>query len=139
MNDFLFGLTGEIVTPFDPVYSEARQGFNRAVQLFPLIIVYCSDKRDVCNAVIWSGKHCVPIHIRSGGHNYEGYSNGDCTLVIDISRMNQMHIDPCLNQLTVQSGVTNKQVYEFAASEGYPFPGGTCPTVGVSGYTLGGG
>lgn len=139
MNDFLYGLTGDIVTPFDPEYSEARQGFNRAIQLCPLIIVYCRNKRDVSNAVVWSRKHCVPIRIRSGGHNYEGYSNGDCTLIIDISRMNHMNIDICLNQLHVQSGVTNRQVYNFASSKGYPFPGGTCPTVGVSGYSLGGG
>lgn len=139
MNEFLCGLTGEIVTPFDPVYSEARQGFNAAVQQFPLIIVYCNNKEDVSNAVIWSKKHCVPIRIRSGGHNYEGYSNGDCVLVIDISRMNDMHIDDCLNQLNVQGGVTNGQVYHFVSSKGYPFPGGTCPTVGVSGYSLGGG
>ena len=139
MNDFLNGLTGDIVTPIVPVYSEARQGFNRAIQQFPLIIVYCRNKRDVSNAVIWSRMHCVPIRIRSGGHNYEGYSNGDCTLVIDISRMNQMSIDECKNQLYVQSGVTNKLVYEFVGSNGYPFPGGTCPTVGVSGYALGGG
>lgn len=139
MDDFLYGLTGDIVTPFDPIYSEARQGFNRAIQLFPIIIVYCRNERDVSNAVIWSRKHCVPIRIRSGGHNYEGYSNGDCTLVVDISRMNHMQIDECLNQLNVQSGVTNRQVYHFVSSKGYPFPGGTCPTVGVSGYSLGGG
>lgn len=139
MNDFLYGLTGDIVTPFEPIYSEARQGFNRAIQQFPIIIVYCGSKCDVSNAVVWAREHCVPIRIRSGGHNYEGYSNGDCTLVIDISRMNHMCINECLEQLTIQSGATNEQVYEFVASKGYPFPGGTCPSVGVSGYALGGG
>ena len=139
LKDFLYGLTGHIVTPFDPIYSEARQGFNRAIQQYPLIIVYCLNIRDVSNAVIWSRQHCVPIRIRSGGHNYEGYSNGDCTLVIDVSRMNDMNIDECTDQLYVESGVTNMQVYGFVSSKGYVFPGGTCPTVGVSGYTLGGG
>lgn len=139
MIDFLCGLTGDIVTPFDPVYCEARQGFNRGIQSFPLIIVYCRNNCDVSNAVIWARKHCVPIRIRSGGHNYEGYSNGDCILIIDISRMNHMNIDESLNQLYVQGGVTNGQVYQFVSSKGYPFPGGTCPTVGVSGYSLGGG
>ena len=139
MNDFLCGLTGLIVTPFEPIYSEARQDFNRAIQQYPLIIVYCKNKKDVSNAVIWSRKHCVSIRIRGGGHNYEGYSNGDCTLVIDISRMNHMNIDECTNRLYVESGVTNRQVYDFVSSKGYPFPGGTCPTVGVSGYALGGG
>ncbi|MDF2944882.1 MAG: linked oxidase protein [Herbinix sp.] len=139
MNDFLYGLTGHIVTPFDPIYSEARQGFNTAIQQYPLIIVYCRNKRDVSNAVIWSRKHCVPIRIRSGGHNYEGYSNGNCTIVIDVSRMNEMNLEECTDQLYVESGVTNRQVYDFVSSKGYPFPGGTCPTVGVSGYTMGGG
>lgn len=139
MNNFLYGLTGDIVTPFNPTYNEARQGFNSAIQQFPLIIVYCVTETDVSNAVIWSRRHCVPIRIRSGGHNYEGYSNGDCTLVIDISKMNDMQINERSNELTVQGGVTNKLVYEFVASKGYPFPGGTCPTVGVSGYALGGG
>lgn len=139
MNDFLCGLTGDVITPFDPVYNQARQGYNRGIQQFPLIIVYCNNEEDVSNAVIWSRKHCVPVRIRSGGHNYEGYSNGNFTLIIDISRMNDMKVDQCLSRLYVQSGVTNGQVYHFVSSKGYPFPGGTCPTVGVSGYSLGGG
>lgn len=139
MKDFLYGLTGEIVTPFQPIYNEARQGFNRAIQKFPIIIVYCSTKVDVSNAVCWAKKHAIPIRIRSGGHNYEGYSNGNCILVIDISRLNNMIIDTDSNVLYVEGGVTNKQVYNFVSSMGYPFPGGTCPSVGVSGYCLGGG
>lgn len=97
MEDFLFGLTGEIVTPLNPIYNEARQGYNKAIQQYPLIIIYCKNKWDVSNAVLWSRKHCVPIRIRNGGHNYEGYSNGDCTLVIDISKMNRIKIDTNLN------------------------------------------
>lgn len=139
MQEFLGGLTGEIVTPFQPVYDEARQGYNRAVQQFPLVIVYCSKNEDVSNAVIWARVHCVLIRIRNGGHNYEGYSNGNCVLVIDISRMNRMNLDEDRNLLFVEAGVNNRQVYQFVSSKGYPFPGGTCPTVGVSGYCLSGG
>jgi FAD binding domain/Berberine and berberine like len=139
MIDIFDGLTGHIVTPFQWEYNKARQGYNRAIQQFPIIIVYCENKTDVANAIIWSRKHCVPIRVRSGGHNYEGYSNGDCTLVIDISRMNHMNLDECSKCLYVESGVTNGQVYDFVSSRGYPFAGGTCPTVGVSGYSLGGG
>lgn len=139
MDNFLHGLTGHVVTPFDSEYNEGRQGFNRAKQQYPLIIVYCENKCDVSNAVKWSRKHQVPLRIRNGGHNYEGYSNGNCTLVIDISKMIDMKINECENSLYVQGGVSNRQVYEFISSKGYPFPGGTCPTVGVSGYALGGG
>lgn len=139
MHDFLCGLTGEIVTPFHPIYNKARQGYNKAIQKYPIIINYCSTKVDVSNAVCWAKRHCIPIRIRSGGHNYEGYSNGNCVLVIDISRLNDMYIDTDSNLLHVESGVTNQQVYGLVSSFGYPFPGGTCPSVGVSGYCLGGG
>lgn len=139
MDNFLNGLTGRIILPFDPVYPEARQGFNEAVQRYPLVIVYCRDKWDVSNAVKWSRRHRISIRIRNGGHNYEGYSNGDCTLIIDLSEMTHMDLDEFENRLYVQGGVTNKLVYEFVSSKGYPFPGGTCPTVGVGGYVMGGG
>ena len=139
MDDFLCGLTGEIVLPVDKEYNELRQGYNRAVQKYPFIIVYCSDECDVSNAVVWALKHCIPIRIRSGGHNYEGYSNGNCTLVIDLSRMNNIELDECKGLVYLQGGVTNKEVYEYVSSIGYPFPGGTCPSVGVSGYSTGGG
>ncbi len=133
------GLTGRVVTPDDPCYHELRQVYNRAVQKFPLAIVYCQNQEDVSNAVLWSRRNHICLRIRNGGHNYEGYSTGDDILDIDISEMNQLAIDENAHLLHVQGGVTNKQLYEFVSSKGYPFPGGTCPTVGVGGYALGGG
>ncbi len=139
MDSILCGLTGRIVLPGNPLYNEARQDYNRAIQQYPVVIDYCQNEADVKNAVLWARKNHVPLRIRSGGHNYEGYSNGNCTLVIDISDMNGMEIDECEGVLRVQAGVTNGQVYGFVSKRGYPFPGGTCPTVGVSGYASGGG
>ncbi|WP_433748102.1 FAD-binding oxidoreductase [Falsibacillus pallidus] len=136
---FYQGLTGEIVTPIDPKYSEARQEWNRAIQKFPLVIVYCSRKQDVSNAIRWARKHEIPIRIRSGGHHYEGYSTGNYVLVIDISRLNRVKIDEHNGTLTMHGGASNQQLYNAVGKAGYPFPGGTCPTVGVAGYTLGGG
>ena len=133
------GLTGQIVIPSDPDYRVLRQGYNRAIQQFPLIIDYCDNASDVANAVNWSRKYDVSLRVRSGGHNYEGYSNGNSALVIDISRMSRIDLDERTNLLTADGGVTNGQVYAFVSSKGYPFPGGTCPTVGVSGYATGGG
>ncbi|QJW47957.1 FAD-binding oxidoreductase [bacterium BFN5] len=134
---FYKGLTGEVIHPTDPRYKEARQEWNRAIQKYPLVIVYCFTKTDVRNAICWARKHDIGIRIRSGGHHYEGYSTGNSILVIDVSKMNQLKVDR--NRLIIQGGVTNQQVYDLVGSEGYPFPGGTCPTVGVVGYTLGGG
>lgn len=139
MSEFLDGLTGEIILPFDLSYDELRQGYNSAVQKYPFIIVYCFEICDVSNAVKWARKYSIPIRIRSGGHNYEEYSNGNCTLVIDLSNMKKVKINECDELIYVQGGATNQDVYEYVSSRGYPFPGGTCPTVGVSGYALGGG
>ncbi len=139
MNEYLQGLTGRIVTPFNPIYNEARNGFNRAISRYPLIIVYCQSKRDVSNAILWARRNNVAIRIRNGKHNYEGYSNGDSTLIIDVSEMNGIIFDSSSKLLYLEGGVTNQQVYDFISSRQYPFPGGTCPTVGVSGYVLGGG
>lgn len=133
------GLTGRVITSDDPYYEELRQVYNRAVNKFPLAIVYCQKETDVSNAVLWSRSHHVSLRIRNGGHNYEGYSTGNDILAIDLSEMNQISIDETANLLTVQGGAKNRQVYEFVSSMGYPFPGGTCPSVGVSGYALGGG
>ncbi len=135
----LSGLTGEVVAPNDEAYNEARQEWNKAIQKYPLAIVYCRNKSDVRNAVLWSRKNEVSLRIRSGGHNYEGYSTGNGVLVIDLSQMNALKIDRDANLLYVEGGTRLGELYRFVASKGYPFPGGTCPTVGVSGYALGGG
>ncbi|WP_425590508.1 FAD-dependent oxidoreductase [Fictibacillus sp. b24] len=133
------GLTGEIVLPGDEKYEEARQEWNRAIQKFPSIIVYCCSYEDVSNAIKWAQKHSADIRIRSGGHHYEGYSIGNGVLVIDISRLNAVIVDEKRNLVTMQAGIQNKDLYDAVGSKGYPFPGGTCPTVGVSGFVLGAG
>lgn len=138
-SSFFKGLTGEVVTPITPFYDEARQEWNRAINKFPLVIVYCERKKDVVNAIRWAEKRCVSIRIRSGGHHYEGYSTGNLVLVIDISRLNGLNLDKKRNILKMEAGAKNTEVYDLIGSNGYVFPGGTCPTVGVSGFTLGGG
>ena len=133
------GLSGIVVTPDDPEYKQARQVYNRAIQKFPIAIVFCRNKRDVCNAVLWAQTNRVGIRIRSGRHNYEGYSVGNAILVIDVSHMNGVYIDGQSRTLTIGAGATNGAVYTAVAKAGLPFAGGSCPTVGVSGYAMGGG
>lgn len=137
--DIFQGLTGEIVLPDDPQYDAARQEWNRAIQKFPSVIVYCSQYEDVSHAILWAQKYCKDIRIRSGGHHYEGYSTGNGVLVIDISRLNDVAINEEEGTVKIQGGIQNKDLYQAVGSRGYPFPGGTCPTVGVSGFVLGAG
>jgi hypothetical protein len=121
------------------LYNELRQDYNRAVQKYPLAIVYCREKDDVCNAVRWAEEHGVSLRIRSKGHHCEGYSNGNCTLIIDVSEMTGIDLNEEAGLLFLQGGVTHETVCSFVSSRGYPFPGGTCPAAGVVGCALGGG
>jgi FAD/FMN-containing dehydrogenase len=133
------GLTGIVITPKSPDYDSARQEYNRAIQKFPVAIVYCLKIRDVSNAVLWARRNEVSLRIRAGGHNYEGYSTGNGVLVIDLSKLTEITFGRFPRTVTVQSGVKFRQLYEKLAEFGLPFPGGACPTVRVSGYALGGG
>ncbi|WP_061994183.1 FAD-binding oxidoreductase [Clostridium sp. ATCC 25772] len=130
---------GEIVTPNNINYNEDRQVWNRAIQRYPIAILYCINRNDVIFALKFCVKNNFKFRIRSGGHNYEGFSIGDCAIVIDISRMKKISINEYDNTVTIEAGVQNRELYEFLGLRGYPFPGGTCPTVGVAGYALGGG
>lgn len=130
-------LSGVVITKESPNYEECCLSWNRAIEKHPLVIVYCQENQDVIQAIKWAKQYGVPFRIRSGTHHYEGYSTGDQLLVIDVSCMNRIE----LNETTVkvQGGVRNRELYEAVCGAGYPFPGGGCPTVGVAGYTLGGG
>ncbi len=132
-------LTGRVVTPDSPLYNKARQEWNRSIQKYPRAIAYCRDVCDVKNAVCWARQQCAGIRIRTGGHHYEGFSTGDGVLVIDTRPMKSLMINPEKRLVRVGGGIRNRELYHFVSSRGYPFPSGTCPTVGVSGLALGGG
>ena len=78
------------------------------------------------------------MRVRSGGHNYEGFSVGNGVLVIDTSRIKGTAIDEKRGTVRIGSGVGNEELYAVLGEYGYPFPSGTCPTVGASGLTQGG-
>ncbi|AYE33511.1 FAD-dependent oxidoreductase [Clostridium septicum] len=132
-------LTGKVVTREDFSYEEDRKSWNRAIEKYPLVIIYCYNREDIINSIKWARDNFVPIRIRSGAHNYEGYSTGNDVAIIDISNMNDIDIDEKNNIVKIQGGVRNRELYEFLGERNYPFPGGGCPTVGVSGLVLGGG
>lgn len=131
------GLTGTVVTPDNPAYEEARLMWNRAIDKFPGAIVFCDSKCDVRNAILWARRNYVPFRVRNGRHNYEGFSTGNGVLVIDVSRLMDLDMDG--SYVAAQGGVNNSMIYDMVAPLGYPFPGGSCPTVGVAGYAMGGG
>ncbi|WFR55828.1 FAD-binding oxidoreductase [Anaerocolumna sp. AGMB13025] len=130
-------LTGTLVTPCNPAYKEARLMWNRAIEKFPGAIVFCGTIDDIINAIKWARHNCVPFRVRNGRHNYEGYSTGNGVLVIDVSKLVGLDMDS--SSVAAQGGVNNSMIYDLVSPQGYPFPGGSCPTVGVAGYAMGGG
>lgn len=132
-------LTGQVVTKENFSYEEDRKAWNRAIEKYPLVIVYCNNENDISNAIAWAKINSLEIRIRSGSHHYEGYSTGNDVVIIDVSKMNNIIVDEEKRIVTIQGGVRNYEIYEILGALGYPFPGGGCPTVGVVGLVLGGG
>ncbi len=135
----LCGLTGEVVVPGASGYDQARQEWNRAIDKYPCVIVYCFSQCDVANAIVWSRKHNVELRIRSGGNNYEGYSTGNGKLIIDTTYMNDIAVNSEEDTVVAGAGTRLPALYEAAYRYGYAFPGGTCPSVAIGGLVLGGG
>ncbi len=133
------GLTGKIVTKDNCEYEESRLAWNRAIEKYPLVIIYCYNEQDIMNAILWAKKNSIEIRVRSGAHSYEGYSTGNDIAVIDISKMNEIYIDEDNGIVKIGGGVRNREIYEALGRKNYAFPGGGCPTVGVAGLILGGG
>jgi len=101
--------------------------------------VYCKSATDVAQAINFANQHQLTVRVRSGGHNYTGSCIGNNVLVIDTSHLKSKKISKISNTVRIGSGVNNKELYAFLGKYGYPFPSGTCPTVGAVGLTQGGG
>jgi FAD/FMN-containing dehydrogenase len=134
-------LTGLVIGRDSPLYNEGRLEYNTGIRpACPLYIVYCQDVHDVQNAICWARRHSVPIRVRSGAHSYEGYSVVDGGVVIDVSPLNQVVLDGESGRATIGAGAALLPIYQALWDRGrVTIPGGSCPTVGMAGLTLGGG
>ena len=129
-------IKGRVVQVGNPDYDEARRLFNPRLDVKPRVIVYCQDVEDVRTSVQWANEQGWPLTVRSGGHHYEGFCVGP-GLTVDVSRLTSM--DRSGNTLRLGSGWKLGPLSEGLAQEKLAFPGGSCPTVGLAGYTFGGG
>jgi FAD/FMN-containing dehydrogenase len=129
-----------IVRKGDADYASARINKNRAVTSLPQAVAYAFDERDVIAALRYAKDAGLPISVRSGGHDYEGFSTNDNGLVIDLSRFDGIAIDREDGSCRVAPGVLLRTLYHRLFTEASAsLPAGSCGTVGVSGLTLGGG
>lgn len=129
----------DVITPGCLEYEVSRLQWNRINELYPAAIAYCSTEKEVKKAILYARRHCMCIRIRGGGHNYVGASSGNGVLIIDVSNMNKIKIHHSCNTVTIQGGAVLGQIYSLLGAKGYPFPGGSCAAVGISGVVSGGG
>lgn len=133
-------LTGKVVLPDQKEYDQSRlvSNYYTSKNSKPDAIVYCKNAKDVQNAVKWAVCKKIPIRIRSGGHNHEGFSTGK-GLVIDVSQMKKVEVNPTNNIATIEPGITGGELYQLLYEKGLTQVGGTCADVGISGLVLTGG
>ncbi|WP_443078857.1 FAD-binding oxidoreductase [Streptomyces sp. NBC_01497] len=132
------GLDGDLVRPDDADYPTARQLYNtRFDGLKPAAVAYVSGEDDIKECLAFARTHRTPVSIRSGGHSYAGWSSGNGRLVIDISRL--ASLDDAVSDGVIGAGARIADIYRTLTDKGRTIPAGSCPTVAVSGLTLGGG
>ncbi|MGV9869235.1 FAD-binding oxidoreductase [Rhodococcus koreensis] len=132
-------LTGEVVRAGDSGYEAARVGWNRLYSRYPDALVFCCDTQDVVNAVRWARTEGIALRARSGRHSLEGWSSIDGGLVIDVSRMKSLTIDPDARTATVGTGLTQAETVAALGQRDFVIPTGSEGDVGLGGVVLGGG
>ncbi len=133
------GLRGELVLPSDAPYDSMRRVWNGAIDRRPAVIVRCRDEADVVACVKFSRERGVRIAVRGGGHGVAGSAVLDDGLVIDLSLMRAVHVEPETSRVWVQGGAVWGDVDHATQLYGLAIPGGFVSTTGVGGFTLGGG
>ncbi|MET8014173.1 FAD-binding oxidoreductase [Streptomyces sp. NPDC005271] len=131
-------LHGDLVRPGDADYASARRLYNtRFDHLRPAAVAYVGNTSDITACLSFARRHGAPVSIRNGGHSYAGWSSGDGRLVIDVSALSSIRTSS--GEARIGAGAKLIDVYTSLAAHGVTVPGGSCPTVGISGLTLGGG
>ena len=139
MRAFSDTLRGEMITPTSDRYDEARTIYNAMIDRHPGLIVRCQDVADVIAAVNYARENGLELAVRGGGHNGAGLALVDDGLVIDLSPLNAIRVDPEAGTVRVQGGCTWGEVDHATHPFGLAVPSGIISTTGVGGLTLGGG
>jgi FAD/FMN-containing dehydrogenase len=139
VREFAAGLRGEIVRPEEDGYDAARAVFNGMIDKRPALIVRCAGTSDVIRGVDFAHAHDLLLAVRSGGHNVAGKAVCDGSLMLDLSPMKGMRVDPARRRVRVQSGLTLGEFDHETQAFGLATPLGVVSMTGIAGLTLGGG
>jgi len=137
--DLKESLRGAVIGRDDADYDEARKLYNGMIDKRPLLIARCADVADVITAVNFGRDNGLLIAIRGGGHNGPGLGSCDDGLVIDLSTMKGVRVDPASGTVRAGPGCTSGDVDHATHAFGLAVPFGIVSTTGVAGLTLGGG
>jgi FAD/FMN-containing dehydrogenase len=130
---------GELVLPGDEQYDEVRAVYNGMIDRYPALIARCTNSADVVAAVNFARQHRLILAVRGGGHNGGGLGTADDGLVIDLSPMKDVKVNPQAQTVQVGGGATWSDVDNATNAHGMATPSGIISTTGVGGLTLGGG
>jgi FAD/FMN-containing dehydrogenase len=130
---------GELIQPGDAGYDTARKVYNGMIDKRPRLIARCVDVADVMAAVEYGRENKMLVAIRGGGHNGGGLGICDDGLVIDLSNMKGVRVDPAAREVRVAGGCVGGDVDHATHAFGMATPSGTIASTGVAGLTLGGG
>jgi len=132
-------IRGSVIEPEDARYDEARKVYNAMIDRKPRLIVQCNDAADVMAAVRFAREQQIKVSVRGGGHNAAGLGVCDDGLVIDLSPIRYVHVDPAQRTVRVGGGTKWGDVDHATHAFGLAVPSGIIASTGVGGLTLGGG
>jgi hypothetical protein len=138
-DDLSAALRGQVITPGDAGYDQARAVYNAMIDRHPAAIAQCRDAADVIASVRFARQHGLTIAVRGGGHNAAGLGVWDDALVIDLSQMHSATVDPVARTVRADGGCVWADVDHATVAFGQATPSGFLASTGVAGLTLGGG
>lgn len=130
---------GSVILPGDADYDDARAVWNASHDKRPAIIVRCSGTADVIRAVEFASSQGLPVAVRGGAHSIAGFSTVEAGIVIDLSPMKAVTVDPGARRAVAQGGATWADFDHETQAFGLAVTGGLVSSTGVGGFTLGGG
>jgi FAD/FMN-containing dehydrogenase len=135
----LAGFEGALIGPDDAGYEAARRVYNAMIDRRPAFVAQCRNAAEVARVVGFARDHGLPLAIRGGGHNGAGLGTCDDGVVIDLSLLKDISVDPGARTVRVGGGCTWAEVDKATGEHGLATPSGIISTTGVGGLTLGGG
>ncbi len=132
-------VSGSFVRPSDPEYGDARRVWNGMIDRYPAAILRCASNADVAAGIRFAREAGLEISVRSGGHNVAGFGTCDNGLVLDVSSMRSVDLNPAAGVARIGGGHTWGSFDAALADAGLHTTGGLVSTTGVAGFTLGGG